>query len=256
MLHCSREEKKRKAPEEIFSSRRNYKGQFRRRPSRKWVIGQAACRPTCPQGRGFDGIHSAAAFPIGISIRSPCGGRDMNGVNGDAYDHQISIHPPCEGGTLPAYTWRTVGQHFDPPAPRGVRPGGLRQDDLAGTISIHPPRVGRDKPPPHCIKGETVFQSTHPCGVGLAVVKKLPSICLFQSIHPVGGGTATFVRSSARESISIHPPRGGWDTIKPGEWQGIVFQSTHPVGGGTPGSLRRTCITTFQSTHPVGGGTP
>ena len=80
-------------------------------------------------------------------------------------------------------------------------------------------------------------------------------------------------------SISIHPPRGGWDPCtNPLLCEQQEFQSTHPVGGGTTTKASRRQrknisihpprggwdrITgngfdigfLFQSTHPVGGGT-
>ena len=58
-------------------------------------------------------------------------------------------------------------------------------------------------------------------------------------------------------TISIHPPREGWDLKYPPSsvWLGL-FQSTHPVRGGTGAPLildRKEAK--FQSTHPVRGGT-
>ena len=55
------------------------------------------------------------------------------------------------------------------------------------------------------------------------------------SIHPPRGGWDSYkMLESAKSKISIHPPRGGWDVgftcfcCIP-----TIFQSTHPVGGGT-----------------------
>ena len=81
-------------------------------------------------------------------------------------------------------------------------------------------------------------------------------------------------------TISIHPPRVGWDYfIEIPPCNICVFQSTHPVWGGTPSAQFPACgrcyfnpptpcgvgrcreadpryIPLFQSTHPVWGGTP
>ena len=78
----------------------------------------------------------------------------------------------------------------------------------------------------------------------------------FQSTHPVRGGTIAHKISQRNGSISIHPPREGWDLCCADcPRKDCKFQSTHPVRGGT--SARRNPLGNkrFQSTHPVRGGT-
>ena len=58
------------------------------------------------------------------------------------------------------------------------------------------------------------------------------------------------------KTISIHPPREGWDKVfRVTSDSDDKFQSTHPVRGGTFLSSRRAITHGFQSTHPVRGGT-
>ena len=102
---------------------------------------------------------------------------------------------------------------------------------------------------------------------------------MFQSTHPVGGGTYNKRLSGLCQTVSIHPPRGGWD-IHYGFFYGCLCQvSIHPPRGGWDTRCRRFAISgrsfnpptpwgvglgyvsedgvsnEFQSTHPVGGGT-
>ena len=105
---------------------------------------------------------------------------------------------------------------------------------MAGIISIHPPRGGRD-------------------ASALAAALIIPG---FQSTLPVGGGTTDGKTQAAVFAISIHPPRGGRDQQEqPQEEQPSI--SIHPPRGGRDGLRLRKKTTKhiFQSTLPVGGGT-
>ena len=103
-------------------------------------------------------------------------------------------------------------------------------------ISIHPPRVGRDKPiirhcckfrhfnpPSPCGEGRYIamwevrgcpdFNPPSPCGEGQDGATITGNVTLFQSTLPVWGGTRSVGISSFCSSISIHPPRVGRDGI-------------------------------------------
>ena len=101
-------------------------------------------------------------------------------------------------------------------------------------ISIHPPRVGRDKRHGYIAEQGREFQSTLPVwgGTSVALGKVLP--VLFQSTLPVWGGTGHTVRSLEAHIISIHPPRVGRDLAsRNATASSSRFQSTLPVWGGT-----------------------
>ena len=169
----------------------------------------------------------------------------------------ISIHPPREG-------WDA----------RRRSPSAIE------VISIHPPREGWDVSPcPYF--GSVKFQSTHPARGGTARRGGITASEVFQSTHPARGGTrghdhgdaegeqfqsthparggtSTGTRMYTEPTISIHPPREGWDWAParprtPTRW---IFQSTHPARGGTKPALAGLCRAfSFQSTHPARGGT-
>ena len=141
---------------------------------------------------------------------------------------------PVWGGTpvfcrLPATRWR-----FNPPSPCGEGPGSISAGDLFSTVSIHPPRVGRDsrrvRPHPD---GSSI--SIHPPRVGRdgSCLWTSPTTWSFQSTLPVWGGT----KSSCMPACAL------------------VFQSTLPVWGGTSFSRCQKKKAEFQSTLPVWGGT-
>ena len=77
------------------------------------------------------------------------------------------------------------------------------------------------------------------------------------SIHPPRTGwDGALSRQKWHRDISIHPPRTGWD------WRGSArrvcsasFQSTHPARGGTVEDTFGFDSKKFQSTHPARGGT-
>ena len=124
------------------------------------------------------------------------------------------------------------------------------------TISIHPPRAGRDAQGPGLVSG--ILISIHP---------------------PRAGRDAMTLFSFAGERISIHPPRAGRDIISLPAWiTSLSFNPPAPCGAGPAGSgcscsiigisihppragrdvagaERPTLVFLFQSTRPVRGGT-
>ena len=116
--------------------------------------------------------------------------------------------------------------------------GGMPTCRTAGTeptISIHPPRGGRDCCGLLCCCTATHFNPPSPQGEGLSVVESLP----------------------ARLIVSIHPPREGRDRLRLGSIRcQRIFQSTLPVRGGTASkNPQKPAEPTFQSTLPARGGT-
>ena len=102
------------------------------------------------------------------------------------------------------------------------------------TISIHPPRAGRD------------VQVTH----------ALPANCKFQSTRPVRGGTHRIRRGTGPYAISIHPPRAGRDVSSVySPPTSYYFNPPAPCGAGRCRSRPALAAFEFQSTRPVRGGT-
>ena len=102
-------------------------------------------------------------------------------------------------------------------------------------ISIHPPRVGRDK----------------------QLNKKIMKRGIFQSTLPVWGGTGNGRRGWRRRGY-FNPPSPCGEGLGQFSFSIVwtLFQSTLPVWGGTISSIMSGFVTIiFQSTLPVWGGT-
>ena len=63
--------------------------------------------------------------------------------------------------------------------------------------------------------GRTNFNPPTPCGVGQRTVKTNEEYYYFNPPTPCGVGPAFLNHLPVCLDISIHPPRVGWDTIKP-----------------------------------------
>ena len=146
----------------------------------------------------------------GISIHPPRVGWDLFKNFRPAY-LSISIHPPRVGWDRRQRPTDAAGHDFNPPTPCGVGPrsctppcgwkgfqsthpvwGGTahaQADTSAKPISIHPPRVGWDRPCTSRHKRKTDFNPPTPCGVGQARTAQGLTANAFQSAHPVWGGT-------------------------------------------------------------------
>ena len=141
---------------------------------------------------------------------------------------------PVRGGTLRRYKERRVqkfqstrpvrgGTHFlRQPFGRttiSIHPPRAGRDDVAlgktapyYVISIHPPRAGRDGKANHKLQQKRYFNPPAPCGAGRSVrTSKKALTALFQSTRPVRGGTSGQASMRGLPEISIHPPRAGRD---------------------------------------------
>ena len=101
-------------------------------------------------------------------------------------------------------------------------------------VSIHPPRVGRDAYQAASAKRAAV--SIHPPRVGRDGhdAENLPGCHGFNPPSPCGEGPVPFSNCNRVISVSIHPPRVGRDQIIPHDVaKKQQFQSTLPVWGGT-----------------------
>ncbi len=125
-------------------------------------------------------------------------------------------------------------------------------------ISIHPPRAGWDYHAGRIAKMRERFQSTHPVRGGTRSRSSLRlEPCDFNPPTPCGVGHQSAVDFPRRSSISIHPPRAGWDFRCGAESRACRnFNPPTPCGVGPRISFTTLICSRFQSTHPVRGGTP
>ena len=169
-----------------------------------------------------------------ISIHPPRVGRDGRLSMGCTKHDLFQSTLPVWGGTCTRCYKNRVSPDFNPPSPCGEGPPNQDLDVPFFVISIHPPRVGRDR---NCWGACTTsrnFNPPSPCGEGLAHNSNFDAKFVI-SIHPprVGRDRVAWSRKY-KESISIHPPRVGRDallSISRSIWD--LFQSTLPVWGGT-----------------------
>ena len=104
---------------------------------------------------------------------------------------------------------------------------------LTESISIHPPRAGRDSPQRPSNRGHKI--SIHP---------------------PRAGRDYNAAHAMTIFAISIHPPRAGRDFLSLiCMVSALLFQSTRPVRGGTKRPSINDHKIPFQSTRPMRGGT-
>ena len=187
---------------------------------------------THPVGGGTGGIPELA-LGIPISIHPPRGGWDDQDTPDLFLCLRISIHPP-----------------------RGGWDKGCNSNEGSRCISIHPPRGGWDSACPSSFHRSDYFNPPTPRGVGPYSALTRDCGGVLQSTHPVGGGTLTSTGYVRRDVISIHPPRGGWDSYSQQKrGRPYHFNPPTPWGVGPPRRTPGRALWPFQSTHPVGGGT-
>ena len=188
---------------------------------------------------------------------------------------------PVRGGTLGVPSSKISESYFNPPAPCGAgqyqNHGGNKPKKFQSTrpvrggtclsraavsvlsISIHPPRAGRDQTPSSAPTELFYFNPPAPCGAGqIFPGRESANPIRFQSTRPVRGGTCV-QRENGPLPItfqSTRPVRGGTRISTLLCAAAARFQSTRPVRGGTGGSTSaKTPTGVFQSTRPVRGGT-
>ena len=95
-------------------------------------------------------------------------------------------------------------------------------------ISIHPPRVGRDRPSGRRWARLLDFNPPSPCGEGPEQCQRCQGPSRFQSTLPVWGGTGRVRPGDRGAWISIHPPRVGRDRAFCGRGVARFSISIHP----------------------------
>ena len=89
----------------------------------------------------------------------------------------------------------------------------IDQNDIERLISIHAPRVGRDRLMPDLVIAHVHFNPRAPCGARQVEASTTGVNLKFQSTRPVWGATDDTIEETKPKSISIHAPRVGRDQI-------------------------------------------
>ena len=145
---------------------------------------------------------------------------------------------------------------FNPRAPCGTRRERRQHRAPRPAISIHAPRVGRDRTMRKCGDTSRNFNPRAPCGARRSRSRSRLSLSKFQSTRPVWG--ATECMCTFRCVITNFNPRapcGARRTRKLRDFRRKAFQSTRPVWGATTQLPRIFLAIVFQSTRPVWGAT-
>ena len=174
--------------------------------------------------------HIKTPIPL-VSIHAPRVGRDRSRRRSDS-GASVSIHAPRVGrdgdgiqrfDCIPRFNPRaprgarrgtasssnsTTG--FNPRAPRGARQAG-RRPGRAARVSIHAPRVGRDRASMRGWFRCHSFNPRAPRGARPRSSAWAAGSLRFQSTRPAWGATAAVSARSAGAGVSIHAPRGGRD---------------------------------------------
>ena len=162
---------------------------------------------------GRDGKRGEAGRSGAISIHAPRVGRDAQTHPQLSLQSTFQSTRPVWGATGASRGSPCAGRHFNPRAPCGARQAGKRLKYIAVLISIHAPRVGRDRALRQQ-RAMTQAISIHAPRVGRDQERAnlLRAKGVFQSTRPVWGATIV-----------------GDYSDKNGE----TFQSTRPVWGAT-----------------------
>ena len=161
---------------------------------------------------------------------------------------------PVGGGTACCMPHSPRSAHFNPPAPWGAGQSPVMEVGRKITISIHPPRGGRDNLLLVAVPLNSDFNPPAPWGAGQRHLFSHLIMPIFQSTRPVGGGTRRMTWTDRLVIISIHPPRGGRDHDAPPKASCLYhFNPPAPWGAGSKTQLVIDRLTTI-SIHPPRGG--
>ena len=137
---------------------------------------------------------------------------------------------PCgEGQQQPALP--PLRPYFNPPSPCGEGHDALCLIIDFSTISIHPPRAGRDHIKP--VEDWAIEISIHPPRAGRdQLPRDLPESRVdFNPPSPCGEGHVPRKERHQLDKISIHPPRAGRDGVEHPHGQRLQI-SIHPPRAG------------------------
>ena len=143
---------------------------------------------------------------------------------------------------------------FNPRAPCGTRRERRQHRAPRPAISIHAPRVGRDRTMRKCGDTSRNFNPRAPCGARRSRSRSRLSLSKFQSTRPVWGATHRCRAGSQAHAISIHAPRVGRDVLYTAQTlTSAQFQSTRPVWDATRSASCTVCASSnFNPRAPCG----
>ena len=199
-----------------------------------------------------------------ISIHAPRVGCDVNIFMRGSARRVISIHAPRVGCDTFSFCGLSLAWNFNPRTPCGVRPGGPRTSAATPYFNPRTPCGVRPGSSSSSLIA-SAFQSTHPvwgatsapairltpmpyfnprtpCGVRPLLARIWSSPHTFQSTHPVWGATLLAIWMGLRQSISIHAPRVGCDSVPDCcGWPCGYFNPRTPCGVRRPGPPTQCC---------------
>ena len=184
------------------------------------VISPSSFNPRAPCGarRTIDHIRHSLTL---VSIHAPRMGRDLWGVANPRQHDRFNPRAPC-GARRTAINNDCIEETFQSTRPVWGATNGMHLKTMNIFVSIHAPRVGRDKGSFVPRTKGVCFNPRAPCGARLSLLLLLLHCLGFQSTRPVWGATQTQDRSG----------------------RACSFQSTRPVWGATA-----TGVTTSPFCH-------
>ena len=138
----------------------------------------------------------------------PAWGRDKAGLPPRTAPGQFQSTRPAWGRDDLFSKWLSLSRHFNPRAPHGGATYAPALLDAAGLISIHVPRVGRDRYHRFYNRGRQISIHAPAWGATCRVARDIMHFAI--SIHaPAWGATRTAEAATLAGTISIHAPAWG-----------------------------------------------
>jgi len=165
---------------------------------------------------------------------------------------------PVRGATLATHGRHQDQDPFQPTRPvRGATILGVDADGVAGDVSTHAPRAGRDTRKAAALTDQLSFQPTRPVrGATLFAFVSFPDLVLFQPTRPVRGATGGSHQLRGVD-VSTHAPRAGRDLAQTASSAGLPGFNPRAPCGARPApcpTWSKGCAP-FQPTRPVRGAT-
>ena len=203
---------------------------------------------------GCDATVDACGNATVISIHAPLAGCDAIGAIVRQRAAAISIHAPLAGCDHASQTGHGGICHFNPRTPCGVRHRVRMTVFKRWLISIHAPLAGCDIMRTLAMRGQAIFQSTHPLRGATFMAQRTAPQGKGISIHaPLAG--------CDRAPWTYHNPTGYFNPRTPcgvrrgrelGTSYSSIFQSTHPLRGATHGLALKEGSIDFNPRTPCG----